>query len=199
MNGIIATLSEICGFLNSLGLPYALIGGLAVSVRTEPRFTRDIALAIAVTDDAEAERILYELQNRGYLIQAIVEQQAAHRLTTARLQPPGQPSEGIIVDLLFASSGIEPEIVREATDLEVFQGLPLPVCRSGHLLALKILARDDVRRPQDTVDIRALLKDISQDEIELAYSAVRLITSRQFHRGRDLISSLDEFIRESRS
>ena len=96
--------------------------------------------------------------------------------------------------LLFASSEIEPEIVRDATEIEVFQSLQLPVCRIGHLLALKVLARDDIRRPQDIIDIRALLKDISQTELELARTALQLITARQFHRGRDLLSAFDHLI-----
>jgi len=33
----------------------ALVGGLAVSARTEPRFTRDLDVAVAVPDDAGAE------------------------------------------------------------------------------------------------------------------------------------------------
>ena len=33
------------------GVGFALVGGLAVSARTEPRFTRDLDFAIAVADD----------------------------------------------------------------------------------------------------------------------------------------------------
>ena len=32
---------------------FALVGGLAVSVRAEVRFTRDVDLAVRVADDAE--------------------------------------------------------------------------------------------------------------------------------------------------
>ena len=35
----------------------ALVGGLAVSARAEPRFTRDVDLAVAVVSDDEAERL----------------------------------------------------------------------------------------------------------------------------------------------
>jgi hypothetical protein len=64
----------------------ALVGGLAVSARTQPRFTRDIDLAIAVEDDAEAEAIVFELQGHGYSILATVEQSTTHRLATVRLR-----------------------------------------------------------------------------------------------------------------
>lgn len=194
MNGIAATLLNISTILKDLKLKYALLGGLAVSVRTEPRFTRDIDLAVGVSSDAQSEEVIHQLQKRGYLVKAVVEQEAVNRLASVRLQPSGQTPQGLIVDLLFASSGIEPEIVRDATELEVFQGLQLPVCRTGHLLALKVLARDDIRRPQDIIDIRALLKNISKAELELARTALQLITERQFHRGRDLLSSFDQLI-----
>lgn len=34
--------------LSAVGVPWALVGRLAVAVRAEPRFTRDIDLALAV-------------------------------------------------------------------------------------------------------------------------------------------------------
>ena len=73
-----------------------------------------------------------------------------------RVVPPGTSHDGIVLDLLFASSGIEPELVAAAEPLEVWPALCVPVPRVGHLLALKVLARDDVRRPQDLADIRSL-------------------------------------------
>ena len=60
----------------------------------------------------------------------------------------------------------------------------------GHLIALKILARDDVTRPQDLADLRALLAAASTDDLRLATDSVALIESRGFNRGRDLIHAL---------
>jgi hypothetical protein len=100
------------------------------------------------------------------------------------------------VDLLFASSGIEPEIAGAAEVLEVFSGLNAPVARTGHLIALKLLARDEVARPQDTVDLRALIPQATADDLSLARTGVRLIASRGFHRGRDLSSDLEAALAE---
>ena len=72
-----------------------------------------------------------------------MEQEATSRLATVRLVSPGQTASGVVVDLLFASSGIEPEIVAAADPLEVFPGVTLPVACRGHLIALKTLSRDD--------------------------------------------------------
>ena len=102
------TLAEILSQLQAQGARTALLGGLAVSAWAEPRFTRDVDLAVAVQTDAEAERLIQRLSQRGYSLLATVEQTATSRLATARLLPPGESHEGKIVDLLFASSGIDP-------------------------------------------------------------------------------------------
>jgi len=47
----------------------------------------------------------------------------------------------MIVDLLFASSGIEAGIIAAATTLEVLPGVHAATAAIGHLIALKVLAR----------------------------------------------------------
>jgi len=149
-----AQLRLISDELRLLGQPFALVGGLAVSARAEPRLTRDAGLAISVTGDAEAEHLVHELTARMYRVLASVEQGATGRLATIRLAQGD--SDGVVIDLLFASSGIEPEIVAAATVLTVVPNLSLPVASVGHLIAMKLLARDDRRRPLDADDLRAL-------------------------------------------
>jgi hypothetical protein len=196
VKGIPEVLGDICLVLRQRNFGHALLGGLAVAVRAEPRFTRDIDLAVAVDDDPQAEALVRHTASHGYQIQMIVEQEETGRLATVRILPPGEPQEGLIVDLLFASSGIEGEIVAQAEPVQVFQDLVMPVCRSGHLLALKILARDDVRRPQDIIDIRALLRTVDSDELAVTRKALQLIMERGFHRGRDLTGALEELLRK---
>jgi hypothetical protein len=70
------------------GKRFALVGGLAVSVRTEVRFTRDVDLAVAVDDDTAAESLVYALGSRGYTTVASVEHEAQSRLATIRLRSP---------------------------------------------------------------------------------------------------------------
>jgi predicted nucleotidyltransferase len=171
---------------------WALVGGLAVSARAEPRLTRDVDLAVAVRSDDEAEHLVLELRQRGYGVVAIVEQTAVARLATARLSAPD--AAGVLVDLLFASSGIEPEIVNRAEPIEIVPGLTVPLARTGHLLALKLLARDDRSRPQDADDLRALLEVASAADRAEARMALQLIESRGFSRDRDLITLWSELV-----
>ena len=76
---------------------------------------------------------------------AAVEQTATGRLATARLLPLGESEEGIVVDLLFASSGIEPEIVDAASPIDIGAGAPVRVARVGHLVAERGTRVDDGR------------------------------------------------------
>ena len=66
--------------------------------------------------------------------------------------------------------------------------LTLGVARTGHLIALKILSRDDVTRPQDLVDLRALGGVASSTELARAQQSLMLITNRGYDRGRNLCS-----------
>lgn len=185
MTSLEAALRKISTELTQAGVPFALVGGLAVSVRTEPRFTRDADLVVALPTDAEAEALIHDLRAHDYGIEAVVEQEAVGRLATVRLIPSHEP-QAPVVDLLFASSGIEAEVVADAEPIDLLPQLRMGVARTGHLIALKVLSRDDVRRPQDIVDLRALLGVAAPAELERARKSVALIATRGYHRGRDL-------------
>jgi len=196
VNRLEAALRAVGAELNQMGRAWALVGGVAVSARAEPRFTRDIDLALAVADDADAEALVHALVARGYRIMASLEQESVGRLATVRLEAPGEGSEGVVVDLLFASSGIEPELVQAADVLDVFPGFPVRVARGGHLLAMKLLSKGP-RRPQDAVDIAALLRRTEAADLEDARAMCELVVRRGYGRGRDLVGLLEEELRAS--
>jgi hypothetical protein len=50
--------------LDALEVRWALIGGLAISIRSVPRFTKDLDFAIAVADDSEAEGVVNRVRGR---------------------------------------------------------------------------------------------------------------------------------------
>lgn len=173
---------QIAADLTEIGSPFALVGGLAVSLRAEPRMTRDIDLALAVDDDAAAEAVIRGLLGHGYRVIQQLEQDQTGRLASVRVKPPGQPRYGIVVDLLFASSGIEGEVVGAAERLEVLPGLHLPVATSAHLVALKILAG----RRLDRVDVETLLPTIDEAGHAEIRTSLDVIAARGFSRGKDL-------------
>lgn len=144
MSALDAALRQIETDLRTIGSAIALIGGLAVSVRAEPRTTRD--------------------------------------------------DRGVVVGLLFASSGIEEEIVAAADRLEVMPATWIPVATTAHLLALKVLAG----RRQDQADAVALLEEMDSSELARCREALALIEERGFARGKDLGAELRSLLAEPR-
>jgi predicted nucleotidyltransferase len=178
--------------LSRAGARFALVGGLAVSARTEPRFTRDVDLAVAVDSDAQAEGVVRTLQECGYATLAVLEHEKTGRLATVRMSQPRTLEPQGIVDLLFASSGLEPEIVSASSPLAIVRGLDVDVAQRGHLVALKLLARDDDRRP-----LLALLRGIDPTELSRAREGIVLIAQRGFDRGKDLHAELERALAEA--
>jgi predicted nucleotidyltransferase len=191
MNSLARAIQRAISHFEREGRPFALVGGLAVSARTEPRFTRDADFAVAVSNDKEAEAMVRRFSASGYRIVTLVEQEAVSRLATVRLSLAEDPSTDVVVDLLFASSGIEREVAEAADTFEIMENLMVPVSQLGHLLALKILSRDDQNRPQDAADINSLIKVADDEELTRARDAVALIMQRGFHRNRDLATDLE--------
>ena len=193
MTRVEKVLTDVAAALEAGARRYALIGGLAVSARTEPRFTRDVDWAVAVQNDAEAESVVHGLVAAGYAILMTVEQDETHRLATVRLLPPGEPPTGVVADLLFASSGIEPELVDAADALEILPGLVLPIAKVGHLIALKVLSAVP-SRPQDTADLLALAGVASAADLDLARQTLALIEARGFARGKQLMAEFERLV-----
>jgi hypothetical protein len=186
------TLARCLGeFLEALGdqARLAVVGGLAVSARTVPRFTADLDFAVVVADDAAAESLIFRLSTRGFRPQTILERIEGGVIGTARLR---QSATSPIIDLLFAAAGIEAEVVEDAESLTVL-GHGVQVARTGHLIAMKLVSCDDRRRPQDRVDLVQLTRVADEAEWARAEIAVRLIEERGFARGRDLRGALAEW------
>jgi nucleotidyltransferase AbiEii toxin of type IV toxin-antitoxin system len=192
--GLRALLEAVATQLAANGTKWAVVGGLAVSARTAPRFTQDIDLAVAVPDDATAEALVSGLTRGGFHITALVEQTATGRLATARLSKSGSGLDDALVDLLFASSGIEAEVVAGADPVELFPHLVAPIAKVGHLIAMKVLARDDESRPQDLIDLRALLSAANDSDLATAREGLTLISERGYHRDRELQADLDTLL-----
>jgi hypothetical protein len=185
--------------LVDLGARFALVGGLAVGTRVEPRFTRDIDLAVAVDIDSQAEDLAFHLRQRNYRLMAEVDQVARSRLGTLRFAAPsgvGQKARPIILDLLFASCGIEQEVVQAATSELVTPNLSLPVARIEHLIAMKTLSAGPAR-PMDAADLLQLIRAATPEQIARARDLLTLITQRGFHRRRNLSRHLDSHLKRA--
>jgi hypothetical protein len=178
--------------LNAVKARWVLVGGLAVSARTVPRFTKDLDFAIAVATDREAEEIVHRMRSRDYDPVEVLEQDYMERLSGVRLARKGSD---VLVDLLFASSGIENEVVASADRLEVLPRLTAAVATTAHLIALKVLAG----RNQDLTDLGYLIPAASPNDLDAARDAVKLIEARGFSRGQDVVADLEKLIADASS
>ncbi len=189
-----AVLGDIACQLRSRGVDFALVGGLAVSIRAEVRFTRDVDLAITSADDAATESVVRGLSRAGYRTIAVVEHVARERLATARLES----QSGVVVDLLAASCGVESEVVARATPVLLEGAGEVPVARAEELLAMKVLSMTE-RRLQDRLDATNLLLINPSLDLADVRALLGLIAQRGFDRGQDLAQKLDALVRDVRS
>lgn len=174
MNWLQPALFKLQVDLRHLGLRWALIGGFAVSLRGEPRTTKDLDVAIAVTGNRQAESVVRDFTSRGYRLDAVREHLELNRLVSVGLVTRTPETRGIVVDVMFASSGIEEEVVAAADVIEILPGVAGPVATTAHLLALKTLAG----RAKDVTDFATLTQYASERDLLEAREALELIARR---------------------
>lgn len=185
------TLKEIAAWLGARKLAFALVGGLAVSIRGEVRFTRDVDLALSLSE-RELESLVRDLRVAGYTVGALVEHAVARRTATVRLVSRA----GVHVDLIVASSGIEPEVVERAISVDFPQVGALPVAIAEDLLAMKVLSYSDRRRHDLDDAIGLVLANPSLDQARVRANLAR-ITERGFDRGEPLEAKLAHVLAEA--
>ena len=142
------TLADAVSLLAARGLRSALIGGLAVSLRGQPRMTVDVDLVVLATVD-EALRLVADLATTPFdpLFPGVEEVVAK-----AFILPLRHRQTLIRVDLAIGMSGFEQEAVARATPIMI-GAASIPVVSIEDLLVMKALAG----RPQDDEDIRGLV------------------------------------------
>ncbi len=187
---LLSTLTKLIEDLRLARKDCALVGGIAVSVRSEVRFTRDVDVAVLVQNDADAERLVSGLSNAGYVAIATVEQEDVGRLATARIMAP----TGVAVDLMFAHSGIESEIVKGASIVDIPEAGAIPVAAPEELLAMKILSMTEARL-QDRIDAERLVTRNPELDLDRVRANLQLIEERGFHREQVLSKKLEDLLK----
>ncbi|MGH2545114.1 MAG: hypothetical protein ACRDIB_20175 [Ardenticatenaceae bacterium] len=147
MNGRDSAAWEVHQFLTALGIPYAIIGGVAVQRWGEPRFTQDVDLTVAAPlDDPETfvqqvldrfsprleDALTFALRNRVILVQA---------------------TNGYNLDIALGLPGYEDEVIQRAIDYELEPGKAVRLCSAEDLIIHKAVAG----RSQDVRDIEGII------------------------------------------
>jgi len=148
---------RVAKLLESHNLAFALIGGLASSIRGRLRVTADIDLVVDCEVPA-AISLLGELDNESF--RPFVED-AETSIRQFYILPLEDVASGTPIDLAIGASGFEKLIVQRASKP---QGYPIPVATAEDLLLMKLMAG----RPQDQSDIQGVLST-NRDTIDWNY------------------------------
>ncbi len=142
------TLFDAVNFLDAERVPYALIGGLAVSLRGQPRMTADVDLVI----QADVPRSLALARGlEGTNFRPLFDD-VAEVVQKAFILPLRHRVTNVKVDLALGLSGFERQTMARAERLQL-AGAEIAVATAEDLLIMKVLAG----RPQDDQDIQGLM------------------------------------------
>src|SRR5258706_6775810 len=145
MTPLETALVELATALEDRGLPYVLIGGLAVSLSGEPRATLDVDISVWAAPermDAAVEFLCTRFRALRASPRDFVER---HRVL------PVETTNGIRADIIFALLPIEREIIQRAVQKPIGDRT-IPVASVEDLLFMKLLST----REKDLADARAL-------------------------------------------
>jgi hypothetical protein len=163
-------------------IPHALIGGMAIAYRANPRATVDIDFIVAA-DEMKMGRVVSDLVTAGFLPEEreILKQWTEDRLAVMRF---GR----VRIDWLKPVLPLYQHVVDGAELLYAF-GKPLSVASVEGLILCKLLAN----RSQDQADISALVRthagEINMEYIENEWATVGAADAPQLLALRDLIKN----------
>jgi hypothetical protein len=149
-NAVHDTLRRITRRLNDLGIPYAVVGGMAMFAHGFRRFTEDVDLL--VTREG-MQRVLEELEGLGYV-------QPAGTLTKLRDTASGVRIEFLITGGFPGDGKPKPVSFPDPSDVAVeidgikYLGLPT-------LVELKLASGTAAHRIKDLADVQELIKVLS--------------------------------------
>lgn len=147
-NAIRTTLADTAAFLEAHSIPFAVIGGLAATVRGEPRFTADVDAVIGV-DLERALELLDAVQASRF---SPLFPDAAEVVRASSILPLRHRDTGTTVDLAIGLTGFERQAIARAEPV-VLGGVTVPVVTAEDLLLMKVVAG----RPRDTEDARRIV------------------------------------------
>ncbi len=146
-NSPLAAAAEISAFLDGEGIPYVIIGGLAVQYWGEPRTTRDVDVIVLLAEDYADEFLVLAVQRFTPRIADAVNFAKQNRvlLLTAGNSVP--------IDLSLGIPGYEEEVIRRAITVQWPENRPLRIISCEDLLIHKCVAG----RPRDIEDVESIL------------------------------------------
>lgn len=140
-------LAELVTALDACQIPYALIGGLAVSLWGEPRATLDIDVTVWVAPENRSKAV-DQLRKRLAAVPSLPQEfvAATHVL-------PLTTSSGVRADVIFGELPAEHDIVQRAVAKQI-AGVKVAVATVEDLVVMKLISE----RERDWDDAKRLLR-----------------------------------------
>lgn len=147
MNGQFETAWQLHRFLTARGIPYAIIGGIAVQRWGQPRLTRDVDLTILLRPGSEEATLREIVAAFPARIENAVAFALEHRVLP--VEAPG----GSEADVSLGLPGYEEQVVARTVGYDLGDGREVRLCSAEDLVIHKALAG----RPQDVLDIEGVV------------------------------------------
>jgi len=138
---------ELHQFLTDRGIPYAIIGGLAVQYWGQPRLTIDADLTVAAPPEDTAAFVRMIVGQFGSRVADPVGFARRTHMILIRA------SNGCDVDISLSLPGYEDEVMRRTVDWQLEPGKQVRLCSVEDLIIHKAVGG----RPQDLVDIEGIV------------------------------------------
>ncbi|MDM8522945.1 nucleotidyltransferase [Desulfococcaceae bacterium HSG8] len=136
--------------LNEADIRYAVVGGIALSFHTRPRYTKDIDILVLAKD---IDDLKYVLKKMGYISEASSWTFKSTNITLHRLTKI-EGEDSLTIDLLAGNEERHAEIIKNAVTEETEYGLTCIASRED-LIRMKRFRNSK----QDIADIEALEND----------------------------------------
>lgn len=144
-NAFKITIQKIIRFLDKEKISYFVLGGLAVGVMGEPRFTHDIDLDIFL-EDHETGIFIKRLKKASFVFSAKQAMENVSRFGTFRLF-----FKKVQIDIIIASTDLEKMALKRKKRVNFFgQNTCFPSAED--LILLKLIAG----RPKDILDVESV-------------------------------------------
>lgn len=179
-------LTELVAAFERHGVQYALIGGLAVGLRSRPRSTRDIDLLVAIPQ-IKLPTLLADLAAHGFTIDetAVITGYVQQHMAAFEFH-------GVRVDWLKPLVPLYQHVLDTAGPSEGF-GRPTRVASAEGLILLKLLAD----RPRDLADIDEMLAankgNLALEWIEREWDTVSSTEDPRWRKFREAVAEYSEF------
>jgi hypothetical protein len=144
--------------LAALGVPYAIIEGVALQYWGEPRVTLDLDVTVLPSREREAEVASALIASFAPRIPDAQAFATKHRVLLLR------SASGCPVDVSFGLPGYEDAVIARAVNVDLGDGQSVRVCSAEDLIIHKAVAG----RPQDITDIEGIIAR-QRARLDLAY------------------------------